>query len=268
MYEKISMTKIFAIVNVTPDSFSGDGVSPRGALEKIKRAIEEGADVVDIGAESTRPGATPLTDAGELARIKAILPQAVALCRQNGVKISLDSYRYASVSYALECGIDIVNDVTGGGDESVVRAVAEAKNVDYVFMHSLGVPADKFVTIDSGADVVTVLKNWRQEKERTFIKAGIEADRLIFDPGIGFGKTAKQSRDIIARANELRHGFTTRVLFGHSRKSFLGMAEATREEKDAATLEISHKLAAEGRADFIRVHNVKIHADAIENART
>ncbi|MET0154640.1 MAG: dihydropteroate synthase [Rickettsiales bacterium] len=255
--------RIFGVVNLTSDSFSGDGLEADTALKRIATLIDEGADVIDVGAESTRPGASPLSDEEEMARLSPVLAPAVALCRARGVALSLDSYRYASVTLGLECGADYINDVSGGADERIVRAVAARPETRYVFMHNMGVPADKARHMPEGCDVIETLKTWRDDKLRYFARMDVDPSRLVFDPGVGFGKTAAQSATIVERAATLKKHSGVPLLIGHSRKSFLGVASGDVAEKDAATLALSLRLYKNCAADFVRVHNVAMHRHAM-----
>lgn len=241
------MTKLVGILNLTPDSFS-DGGKYEGefAIKRLDQLIEEGADVVDIGAESTRPNATPLSAEEEWARLapffKNLKPEHLK------TTLSLDTRHAESALRALDVGFQWINDVSGFASQAM-REVVAGYDCTCVAMHSLSVPADKNVTLPEGCDVIAELRIWASQIGDWRLK-----NKIILDPGIGFGKTAAQSWEIINRIDELKVlGFP--LLIGHSRKSFLSSSQAGRE---AATLELSQKLIAKN-IDYLRVHDVAAH---------
>lgn len=252
-------TKIVAIINVTPDSFSdgGENYAPEKALGAIKQAIADGAYVVDIGAESTRPGAEPLTANEEWKRLGPVLRQCSAL----DAVISVDTYHPENARRALALGADWINDVSGFTNPAMVEAVKDS-GCKLVVMHSLTVPADKAVTLSESCDPVTTIITWAEQHFATLEKSGIERERLIFDPGIGFAKTAAQSKEILERASEFK-ALGVPLFIGHSRKSFLHMQADTNDQRDGATLALSRKLAASG-VDYLRVHNIRLHTDMLQ----
>lgn len=247
----IKRPELVGIINITPDSFSDGGLSfaVQDALANILRLVDEGADIIDIGAESTRPNATPITQEEEWARLEPVLS------RLNGfpIPISVDT-RYAETAQkALALGARWINDVSGFANADMVAAVRDS-NCNLVVMHSLTVPADKNVVLPIDADPVELIIAWVKTRFEELEKAGIRRERIIFDPGIGFGKNAEQSQKIIdgvARFKEL----DVPIFIGHSRKSFLS---ANGEDRDDATVKASQFLAENG-VDYLRVHNVKRH---------
>jgi dihydropteroate synthase len=240
------------IVNITPDSFSDGGrnLNPQKALETIARMERDGADIIDIGAESTRPGATALTQTEEWKRLADVLPDVA-----NITQFSIDTRHPKTAAKAIKLGADWVNDVSGFSNPDMIEAV-RGYDCRLVVMHSLSVPADKNVILPLDADPVELLMDWADMRFAELEKAGIERSQLIFDPGIGFGKNAQQSLTIINGAEKLKE-LGVPLLFGHSRKSFMG-GEAGDEE----TLRLSQLLADKG-VDYLRVHNVKRHRLAI-----
>lgn len=250
--------RLVAIINVTPDSFSDGGQyeKPDSALAAIAAAISEGADVIDIGAESTRPGATALTAEQEWERLEPVL---AGLSRFKGMHVvfSLDTRHAANAKKALGYGIKWINDVSGFSSPDMVH-VAAGSDCMLVVMHSLSVPADTSVTLPEHADPISELLHFATDRFAALEAAGIERERIIFDPGIGFGKTAAQSLDIIKRIHELQV-LDVPLLVGHSRKSFLSQyAAGVSQDRDEATLAISKQLAAEG-VDYLRVHDIAAH---------
>jgi dihydropteroate synthase len=245
------MTKLVAILNLTPDSFS-DGGKYEGeqAVVRLEQLIEEGADVVDIGAESTRPGATPLSAEEEWARLapffKNLKPEHFK------TTLSLDTRHPENARRALDVGFRWINDVSGFASQAM-REVVAGYDCTCVVMHSLSVPADKNITLPEGCDVIAELVEWALG-----IGDWALGRQIIIDPGIGFGKTAAQSWEIINRIDELKTlGFP--LLIGHSRKSFLNPREGGDSfDRDKSTLELSQKLIVK-KIDYLRVHDVAAH---------
>lgn len=254
----MSDTRIVAILNLTPDSFSDRGAyyKPSDALAAIERFIDEGADVIDIGAESTRPGATSLSAGEEWERLKPVISQLPRFVSHR-VPFSLDTRHPENASKALEYGISWINDVSGFSQAAMVDAVRPS-NCGLVVMHSLTVPADKSVVIPSSVDVMQELLSFAQSRISSLEAGGIARGRIVFDPGIGFGKTAAQSLEIIRRIKEIEV-LDVPLLVGHSRKSFLSAYKVeTPMNRDEATLEISQFLIGQG-VTYLRVHDVAAH---------
>jgi dihydropteroate synthase len=259
------------VVNVTPDSFS-DGGAWYGADAAIAHGIElaaQGADIVDVGGESTRPGA-PRVDADE--ELRRIAPVVTGLVRA-GLRVSIDTMRASVAEYALSAGVHLVNDVSGGlADPDMPRLVAAA-GVPYVVMHWRGHSADMY----SRAVYHDVVREVRDELARRVdevMKAGVEADCVVLDPGLGFGKRAEHNWPLLASLPELAvlDGRTFPVLVGASRKGFIGGLLAgpdgtkrTFAGSDDATVALTALAAASG-AWCVRVHKVPPNADAVRVA--
>ena len=245
-------TKIVGILNLTPDSFSDGGqfYSPAAAIERIGELVRQGADVIDIGAESTRPKATPLSAEEEWQRLEPVVKQLAAF---PSVPFSLDTRHAVTVKKALDYGISTINDVSGFSDPDMVEAVKNS-HCKLVIMHSLTVPADTHVVMDEHVDVVAELMEFARKRIATLVSAGIGKERMIFDAGIGFGKTTAQSFAIIPGIDRLK-SLDVPLYIGHSRKSFLG---EPKENRDKATLEMSRLLIQQG-VGYIRVHDVAAH---------
>jgi dihydropteroate synthase len=253
-------TQLVAICNVTPDSFSDGGAAfaAEAARERAREAFAAGAGVVDIGGQSTRPGAEFLGEEEEWSRIAAVLPQAVEEARRIGGKISVDTFYPLVAERALALGVDWINDVTGFRNPDMVAAVREF-SCDLVLMHALDVPPVRGVTLDEGADAVAAAREFFRARLDVLETQGISSARVILDPGVGFGKTPLQSLYLLLRARELRLP-GTRLLVGHSRKSFLSLfTDAPPERRDDLTLAFSTVLAAQG-VEYLRVHEVPRHA--------
>lgn len=243
------MTQLIGILNLTPDSFSDGGRfnAVEQALARIDELIMDGADVIDIGAESTRPGATALSAGEEWERLAPVL-EAMTV---SGAVFSLDTRHAENARRAIDLGFHWINDVSGLADDAMIEAV-KPYGCKLVMMHSLSVPADKTITLPVEADVIETLLAWSKKQVVRLEKKGIRKFHVIMDPGLGFGKTAAQSGQVIERIIELK-ACGLPLLIGHSRKSFLGEGD-----RDAKTLAVSRQLIGKG-IDYLRVHDIKAH---------
>jgi dihydropteroate synthase len=254
------MTKLVGIVNLTPDSFSDGGSLPdtASALAHTRALIAEGADVLDIGAESTRPGATPLTPSQEWERLGPVLPEILAIARDTGCTVSLDTRHAPTAARALALGIHWINDVGGLKDAEMRRIVAD-HSCRLVLMHSLGVPANPNVTLPEEADVIDALLKDARQRIKALESEGIVSHRLIYDPGIGFGKTMRQNLQILSYASSFT-ALGMPLLFGHSRKRFMQhFSQNEASARDDLTAAFSAMLMLQG-IDYLRVHAVGKHA--------
>ena len=247
--------RLVGILNLTPDSFSDGGAhgDTAAAIAALEAMTEAGAAAVDVGAESTRPGASPVSPAEEWMRLEPFFLNVWPRFRGTGLRLSVDTRHPATAARALDCGADWLNDVSGFACDGMAEAVAKS-DATLVVMHSLTVPADPAVTLPQGEDVIGVLLRFARARLHTLAGYGIDPSRVIFDPGIGFGKTAAQSLEIIRRMAELKP-LGVKLLVGHSRKSFLRQFG----DREAATLTVSYFLAQAG-IDYLRVHDVPAHA--------
>ncbi|MSQ32273.1 MAG: dihydropteroate synthase [Dehalococcoidia bacterium] len=245
-----SRTYIMGIINVTPDSFSGDGFSydVGSAVEQGLRFVSEGADILDIGGESTRPGNTPVTADEE---IKRVIPVISALSKQTDVPLSIDSYKTEVARQAVDAGASILNDVWGLKQSPELAQLAANHNLPMVIMHNQEGTQYRSM-LD---DILSSLRASIKEAEQ----AGVSSENIIIDPGIGFGKTWEQNLVVmhnLARFQELGKP----MLLGTSRKSFIGrvldLPVERRLEGTAATVSLS----IVNGADIIRVHDVKAMA--------
>lgn len=249
------MTQLVAIINITPDSFSDGGAGDYTA--RIAQAIADGASVLDLGAESTRPGATLITPEEEWQRLQPVLAAHTTSHWPLATTLSIDTRHPETFRKALGLGAKWFNDVSGFQNPESVKLAAEC-GCDIVLMHSLSVPADPKHTLPEGCDVISEILKWGERRIGELTSAGIAREKIIFDPGLGFGKTAAQSWQIVEQVEKLKD-LGLRLLIGHSRKSFLG---GPMEERDAKTAELTRHFARQG-IDYLRVHNVKINKEAL-----
>jgi 2-amino-4-hydroxy-6-hydroxymethyldihydropteridine diphosphokinase/dihydropteroate synthase len=265
---EVGSPTLMGILNVTPDSFSDGGcfIEPEIALEHASRLVEAGASIIDVGGESTRPGAAPVDPQIEWKRVEPVLrglkeiqQRVPSLGSGSPFQISLDSRNSSTVRSALKIGVDILNDVTGFRQADMLEVAAET-DVPLIFMHSLSVPATMRESIPTDPDVVEFLITWARTRLAEFDRKGIARHRLIFDPGIGFGKTIDQSWHILKNVERF-HDLEIPLLIGHSRKSFLDSVTGKPSSgRDVETIEVSRGLAGRG-VDIFRVHDVKGHTE-------
>ena len=259
---ELSRPHIMGIVNVTPDSFSDGGKhhSTDEAVAHALRLVEEGADILDVGGESTRPGAIPVSLEDELARVVPVIRQ---LALQAGVPISIDTYKPEVMRAAIEAGADIVNDVRALQEQGALE-VAAASRAGVCLMHMQGTP--QTMQLDPQyADVVAEVKAFLQARMDEAVQAGIPEERIVLDPGFGFGKRTQHNVALL-QALPVLSKLGRPVLVGLSRKSVLGYL--TGGDVDArlhASIAASVISAMKG-AKIIRVHDVKATADALKIA--
>ena len=255
-------TYLMGIVNVTPDSFSGDGLATTdAAVEQGMQMEKDGADILDIGGESTRPGSTPVSLEEELSRV---IPVVERLAKEVKIPLSIDTYKAEVARRAIDAGALIINDVWGGRMEPKILAVAAEKNVHIIIMHNRSEPKDATQTEALGGryvgveykDLLGEINAELQVSIDAALRAGIAKENIIIDPGIGFGKTVEQNLELVRRFDELKTlGYP--ILAGPSRKSFVGYTlNLPPEERLEGTL-AAIALSIEKGADIVRVHDVK-----------
>ncbi|RUM97966.1 dihydropteroate synthase [Pseudaminobacter arsenicus] len=245
---------VMGILNVTPDSFSDGGlfVAPEKAMEQARRMASEGAVIIDVGGESTRPGATPVSPEEEQARI---LPVIEALAETGDLLISVDTYREETARLAIAAGAHIVNDVWGLQREPGIGRLAAETGAGLVIMHT-GREREK------NPDVIADQFEFLGKSLQIARDAGVADDQIVLDPGFGFAKDSEENLQLMARFAEL-HALGFPWLVGTSRKRFVGYVSGKESEgRDAATAATSVALRLKG-ADVFRVHNVAMNADAL-----
>jgi dihydropteroate synthase len=252
--------RLMAIVNVTPDSFSdgGERLDPAQAIDDGLRFVSEGADIVDVGGESTRPGSQPTSPDEELRRV---LPVVEGLARQKAL-VSIDTRRAAVARAALDAGARIVNDVSALRDDEAMLPLVAAKNADVVLMHRRGLPENTFAG-PAYANVVEDVRTFLLERAAACEAGGVKRERIAFDPGIGFGKSVAQELELIAGAGRLGDaGYP--VLIGCSRKSFIGRLTGLDKpaDRDPASVWLAVEAVRRGAA-IVRVHNVMATRQAL-----
>ncbi len=257
-----SKTRVMGILNVTPDSFSDGGcyADASQAVERALQMLKEGADIIDIGGESTRPGASPVSAAEE---IKRTLPVIEALVAESCALISIDTMKHETARCALEAGAHIINDVSAGTRDPRMADLATEYGAGLVLMHMRGEPR----TMQENPiyeDVVQDVCNYLAERRDHFLAAGVAESQVVLDPGIGFGKTIEHNLELLRKTSDLA-ALGHPVLIGASRKSLLGnLLDLELGERQAASLGIAAYCAMRS-VDILRVHDVKdtCHVTAI-----
>jgi dihydropteroate synthase len=242
-------TYVMGVVNLSPDSFSGDGIGGDigAAVAQAKRMVEEGADIIDVGGESTRPGTKPTQDINEELRL--VVPVIERLGKEIPVPVSIDTYKSGVAVRALEAGASMINDIWGLKRDPALARLAAEKRVPIILMANerdappkAGILAKVLADLQSGIDVA--------------LEDGVPPENIIVDPGIGFGKTLEQNLELINRLAELK-SLGKPVLLGTSRKSMIGMVlDLPPEKRLEGNLAVTAIGIANG-ADMVRVHDVK-----------
>ena len=254
--------RLMGVVNVTPDSFSDGGLylEPEAAIAHGAELADEGADILDVGGESTRPGAAEVGVGEEIARTEPVVSDLAAL----GHTISIDTSKAAVAEAALAAGATIVNDVTAMRADPEIGALCADRGAELVLMHMQGTPR---TMQDAPAydDVVEDVRAFLAERIEAAIAAGVAEERIWVDPGIGFGKTLEHNLELLRRLGELR-ALGRPILVGTSRKSFIGKVDGSgAEQRIGGTIASSVLAIAEG-ADVLRVHDVAEAAQAAKVA--
>lgn len=246
-------TKLVGIVNITPDSFSdgGEFFSPENAIKQIYKLIDDGADVIDIGAESTKPNAKTIEPETQIERLKPVLKDLPKF------PISIDTRSSEVAKFALDNGATIINDVSGMSFDSKIADVVAEYNANLILQHS----TDRAENIQIYKDVVEEVYLDLSNKVQIAKEKGV--NNIIIDPGIGFGKTKADCFEILNRIEEY-YSLNLPIMVGVSRKSFLGIPDSNNDLKDSLTLAVSYPLIQK-KVDYLRVHNVKLHRQLLDS---
>jgi dihydropteroate synthase len=248
---------VMGVLNITPDSFSDGGrfIAPDRALAQARRMIAEGADIIDIGAESTRPyGAQAVSADEELERLRPVLAEVVAL----GTPVSIDSMKSVVVAWALDAGAAIANDVWGLQRDPAMAELLARRGPPVIIMHNRD-------EVDADIDIMKDIADFFARSLAIAAKAGILRDAIVLDPGIGFGKTPEQSMTALARLSELR-AFELPLLVGASRKRFISSITPSEPQQRLGGSIAAHLVAANGGARIIRTHDVAETVQALRVA--
>jgi dihydropteroate synthase len=248
---------VMGVLNLTPDSFSDGGqfTAPERALAQARRMAAEGADIIDVGAESTRPyGSEPVSVDEELSRLQPVLADVVSL----GVPVSIDSMKSAVVAWALDQGAAIANDVWGLQRDPGMAGLIAARQVPVIIMHNRD-------SADASIDIMKDIAAFFARSLEIAAKAGVSSGNIVLDPGIGFGKTPEQSMMALARLRELK-SFGLPLLVGASRKRFISTVTPSEPQQRLGGSIAAHLIAAKGGAQIIRTHDVAETVQALRIA--
>jgi dihydropteroate synthase len=254
---------VMGILNITPDSFSDGGLygEPNKARQHAEQMLRDGADIIDIGGESTRPGAPPVTLEDELARVIPLVKEL----SDAGIPVSVDTYKPEVMRHALAAGADLINDIWGFRMSGAIDAVRDSR-CGLCVMHMLGEPRTMQVGEPVYDDVVADVRAFLDERVNTMIHAGVAKNRISVDPGFGFGKTVEHNYALLAHLPETAPvvGASLPVLAGMSRKSMLGAVVGRPAPERVAASVAAAVCAAERGAAIIRVHDVAETVDALK----
>ena len=257
--ENFTKPQVMAILNVTPDSFSDGGkfATFDKALAQVEQIISDGADIIDIGGESTRPGAVEISEADELTRV---IPLLKAIKAKFTIKVSIDTSKAEVMAQAIAHGADIINDVRALQNEGCLAVLAQS-NVPVCLMHMQGLPRSMQENPHYD-EVIGDIKQFFIERIKVCEQAGIKRERLILDPGFGFGKTLEQNYQLLAQLHQFSD-LGLPLLSGTSRKSMIGNLLARKVDERLAGSLTTAIIAAQQNVSIIRVHDVKETVDAL-----
>lgn len=267
----LDQPRLMGVLNVTPDSFSdgGQNMNPARAVGRALRMINEGADIIDIGGESTRPGAKRISNAQQIDRTVPVIEE---LHRHADVLISIDTTRAKVAEAALDAGAKIINDVAAGRDDESMLSLAASRHCGLVLMHRLHPPgedsySDRYHEAPQYKDVVAEVSDFLNRRALEAIKAGVDPASIVIDPGLGFGKTVEQNYRLIAHGTDFVEGGYP-VLSAASRKSFIGTISDVEVPAErvfgSLAVSVAHWLMG---VRLFRVHDVAQHAQALAVAR-
>jgi dihydropteroate synthase len=245
---------VMGVLNVTPDSFSDGGLfqSPDAAVAQAGKMVDEGADIIDVGAESTRPGAVAVSEADELARLEPV----VTALAERGTALSVDTYKARIAAHAIKLGAILINDVWGLQRDPAMADTVAAGEAAVIIMHNR---EDK----DRALDIVADMRRFFDRSLALAARANVPDEHIILDPGIGFAKTSQQNIEAVRRLGELRD-YGRPILVGVSRKKFLGQWSGNGAEGERAGTLAACLAAAAAGASLFRVHDVAEHVAALQ----
>jgi dihydropteroate synthase len=254
--------KLMGVVNVTPDSFSDGGLylDPEAAIGHGRELVADGASILDVGGESTRPGAEAVPAEEELRRVEPVVEGLSGL----GIEISVDTSKAPVAEAALDAGATIVNDVTALRGDPAMAALVADRGAGVVLMHMAGDPRTMQVNPEYG-DVVAEVRDFLAARLAAAVAAGIDESRIWLDPGIGFGKTDRHNFELLRGLGELAT-LGRPLLVGTSRKAFIGRADGSETDDRLGGTIATSILAAAGGAAVLRVHDVREMAEALDVA--
>jgi len=264
----LSRVLIMGIVNTTPDSFSdgGEAFSIDDAIRRAEELIAEGADILDVGGESTRPGSRRISVEEEIGRI---LPVIKAIASRSDTPISVDTSKAVVAKSAIECGVEIINDISGLRFDTEVAGIAADSGTGLILMHSRG-QFHEMHSQEPVTDIFAEVENGLRESVRTATDRGVAADRIVLDPGIGFGKTVEQNLSLITNLARIIEKFEEfPILVGASRKSFIGKLfdEPDARKRLGGSL-VAAISAVKNGAKIVRVHDVLETRQALDAAKS
>ena len=254
IFEWGKSTYLMGILNITPDSFSdgGEFLKIETALHHAKRMIDEGVDIIDIGGQSTRPGALAITTQEELLRVIPIIRE---LRKESSIPISIDTTSSKVVLEAVKAGADLVNDISGGSFDNKMFCTVSNLKIPMVIMHTRGIPTTMQTNLDY-SNLVQDIIEWLNERIAKAIKAGIQKNYLIIDPGIGFAKSSEQNIELLQQLSSF-HALEAPILLGVSRKKFIGeiLEEDNPKKRIFGTAAACCSAIVNG-VDILRIHDV------------
>lgn len=256
----LKRTRIMGILNVTPDSFydGGRNSDAEKAFMRAMQMVDEGADIIDVGGESTRPGSKPVSADEEIDRVCPVIER---FARESGIPISIDTTKSSVAEAAVRCGATIINDISGLTFDPAILRTAADNNTGLVVSHIRGIP-ENMQKNTSYANLLQDILDFLKLSSENAVQGGVARDKIIIDPGIGFGKSFEQNYVILNNIQLLREtGFP--VLIGLSRKSLIGKLYNADEDRLPATIALNAAAVLHG-ADIIRVHDVKVHRLALD----
>jgi dihydropteroate synthase len=259
---KLNDTKIVGILNLSPESFGSESYTDLDAIiERVELMVQEGADCIDIGAQSTKPGSVQLTVPEELHRLENVVSSVKA--KYPTLLVSIDTTRFEAAQLAVQEGADIVNDISGGRFDPTLAKLIVGSDKKYIVTHSQGSFGDMHKKYEY-ADIIAELKKYFEQRVLELESVGVHREQIILDPGIGFSKSGPQNIEILKRLDEL-HTLNLPLYVGISRKKFIGtmINQDDPQERDIATT-VLHAYCLQKGVSYIRTHNVRYLKECLQ----